>query len=199
MPPKKTAPPQITAAQLVTLASEQWKREVPDGYLPKICDSLNLLSDDEIWWRPNDPSNSVGNIVLHLCGNIRQWIVSGLGGAKDTRERDLEFSEKGPIARDKLVTQLRDTVREASAVVTRLSAADLVRRYNVQGFDVTGYEASIHVTTHFAYHAGQIIYVAKMKRAADLGFTKLPPLSAAKKQPAKQPKKRKGSAFPIHI
>jgi len=196
MPPKKSAAKEIPAKQLVALVSEQWKREVPGGYLPKICDSLKLLSDDEIWWRPNDPSNSVGNLVLHLCGNMRQWIISGLGGAKDVRKRDVEFSEKGPIPRDKLIAQLRETVREASAVVTRLSAADLVRSYSIQGYDVTGYEASIHVTTHFAYHAGQIIYVAKMKRAADLGFTKLPPLPAAKQQPAKQPR---GSAFPIDI
>lgn len=196
MPPKTTAPAKVSAARLVTLVSEQWKREVPDGYLPKICDSLALLSDEEIWWRPNDSSNSVGNLVLHLCGNIRQWIISGLGDAEFVRKRDLEFSEKGPIARDKLVAQLRDTVREASAVVARLSGADLVRSYSIQGYDVTGYEASIHVTTHFAYHAGQIIYVAKMKRAKDLGFTKLPPLPAAKKQ---RLKRRKGSAFPINI
>jgi uncharacterized damage-inducible protein DinB len=176
MPPKKSAPGKISAAQLVTLVSEQWKREVPEGYLPKICDSLELLSDGEIWWRPNDSSNSAGNLVLHLCGNIRQWIISGLGGAEFVRKRDLEFSEKGPIARDKLIAQLHDTVREASAVVARLSAADLVRRHSIQGYEVTGYEASIHVTTHFAYHAGQIIYVAKMKRAKDLGLTKLPPL-----------------------
>ena len=182
MPPKKSAAAKISAAQLVTLVSEQWKREVPDGYLPKICDSLELLSDEEIWWRPNGPSNSVGNVVLHLCGNIRQWIISGLGGAKDVRKRDLEFSEKRPIPRDKLIAQLRDTVREASAVVARLSAAGLVRRYSIQGFKVTGYEASIHVTTHFGYHAGQIIYVAKMKRAKDLGFTKLPPLPAKAKK-----------------
>jgi uncharacterized damage-inducible protein DinB len=196
MPSKKTAPAKTSAPQLVALVSEQWKREVPEGYLPKICDSLELLSDEEIWWRPNDSSNSVGNLVLHLCGNIRQWMISGLGGAKFVRVRDLEFSEKGPIARDKLVAQLREIVREASAIVMRLSAADLVRCYSIQGYDVTGYEASIHVTTHFAYHAGQIIYVAKMKRAADLGFTKLPAMPAAKKQP---PKQRKGSAFPIHI
>lgn len=176
MPSKKTAPAKGSAQELVAVVSEQWKREVPEGYLPKICETLDLLSDEEIWWRPNNSSNSVGNLILHLCGNIRQWIISGLGGVDFVRKRDLEFSEKGPIARDKLVAQLRDTVREASAVVSGLSATELVSHYSIQGYEVTGYEASIHVTTHFAYHAGQIIYVAKMKRAKDLGFTKLPPL-----------------------
>ena len=182
MPSKKTAPAKPSAPQLVALVAEQWKREVPEGYLPKICDSLDLLSDEEIWWRPNDSSNSVGNLILHLCGNIRQWIISGLGGADFVRKRDLEFSEKGPIAREKLIAQLRDTVREASAIVTRMSDAELVSRYDIQGYDVTGYEAGIHVASHFAYHAGQIIYVAKMKRAKDLGFTKLPPLAAKTKR-----------------
>lgn len=178
--PKKSAQKKISAGQLVTLVSDQWKREVPDGYLPKMCDSIELLSDDEVWWRANDASNSVGNLILHLCGNMRQWIVSGLGGAEDIRKRDLEFSEKGPIPRAELIEKLRATVREASKVIRGLSAEDLVREYSIQGFEVTGYEAAIHVTTHIAYHAGQIIYVAKMKREKDLGFTKLPPLPAKK-------------------
>ncbi|HEY6465014.1 MAG TPA: DUF1572 family protein [Candidatus Acidoferrales bacterium] len=178
---KNHAQKKISIEQLVTLVSDQWKREVPDGYLPKMCDSLELLSDDEIWWRANDASNSLGNLILHLCGNMRQWIVSGLGGAEDIRQRDLEFSEQGPIPRAELIEKLRAAVREASKVIHGLSARDLVKEYSIQGFRVTGYEAAIHVTTHIAYHAGQIIYVAKMKRGKDLGFTKLPALPAKKK------------------
>lgn len=103
-----------------------------------------------------------------------------MGGAKDIRQRDLEFSEKGPIPRAELNEKLRETVDAASKVIRGLSAGDLVREYSIQGFRVTGYEAAIHVTTHVAYHAGQIIYVAKMKRGKDLGFTKLPPLPGKK-------------------
>jgi len=179
--PRRSAQEKISAERLVTLVSGQWQREVPDGYVPKMCDSIELLSDEEIWWRANDASNSVGNLILHLCGNMRQWIISGLGGAEDTRQRDLEFSEKGPIPRAELVEKLRATVRDASNVVRRLTAKDLVKEHSIQGYRVTGYEVAIHVTTHIAYHAGQIIYVAKMKRARDLGFTKLPPLPARKK------------------
>lgn len=178
---KKPAQKKASADQLVALVSDQWEREVPDGYVPKMCDSIELLSDEEIWWRVNDASNSVGNLILHLCGNMRQWIISGLGGAEDIRRRDLEFSEKGPIPRAELIEKLRATVRDASNVIRRLTAKDLVREYSIQGYRVTGYEAAIHVTTHIAYHAGQIIYVAKMKRARDLGFTKLPLLPANKK------------------
>jgi uncharacterized damage-inducible protein DinB len=182
MPPKKSAKAKdnISSAQLTALVLDQWTREVPSGYLPRIVDSLALLSDEEIWWRANDASNSIGNLILHLCGNLRQWIVAGLGGAEDIRKRDLEFSEKGPIPRDTLIATIRGAVDEASRVIARLSSADLVKRHTIQGYGVTGYEAVIHVTTHVAYHAGQIVYVAKMKRAKDLGFTKLPPLPAKK-------------------
>ena len=178
--PTKTSARTKASGDLVALVVRQWSREVPEGHLPTISESLALLSDDEIWWRPNDASNSVGNLILHLCGNVRQWIVSGVGGAKFDRQRDLEFSEKGPIARETLLRNLRDTVRDASQVVARVSAADLLKEYSIQGYRVTGHEALTHVTTHFAYHAGQIIYVAKMKRAKDLGFTKLPALPAKK-------------------
>jgi uncharacterized damage-inducible protein DinB len=180
MPPRKSAKRKDPADSLVALVLDQWKREVPSGYLPKICDSLRLLSDEEIWWRANDASNSMGNLVLHLCGNLRQWIVAGLGGAEDIRKRDLEFSEKGPIARDVLIEKIEATVKESSRVIARLSASQLAGTFSIQGFSVTGYEAMIHVTTHLAYHAGQIIYFTKTRRAKDLGFTKLPPLPAKK-------------------
>lgn len=185
MPPKKSLPKEsaqkkLSPKQLVTLVSDQWKREVSGGYVPKMCDSLAVLSDEEIWWRANDASNSIGNLILHLCGNMRQWIISGLGGREDIRRRDLEFSERGPIPRTELMEKLRTTVGEASKVMGGLSAKDLVKNYRIQGYRLTGYEAALHVITHVAYHAGQIFYVTKMKRAKDLGFTKLPPLPANK-------------------
>jgi hypothetical protein len=112
---------------------------------------------------------------------MRQWIIAGLGGAEDIRKRDLEFSEKGPIPRAELVEKLEGVVKEATRVIMRLSSVDLLKRYNIQGFKVIGYEALIHVTTHVAYHSGQVVYVAKMKRAKDLGFTKLPAMPAKNK------------------
>src|SRR5262249_25290922 len=92
-----------------TLA-EMFRREVRGGfkkYLPRIASCLELLSEDEIWWRPNAASNAAGNIVLHLCGNVRQWIISGVGGARDVRERDREFAEQGPIPRQALIARLK--------------------------------------------------------------------------------------------
>lgn len=179
---KSSATKRTSATANALLAESQ--RTLLREYLPRIEKCLGQLSDDEIWWRPNAESNSAGNLVLHLCGNVRQWIVSGLGGAEDIRERDLEFAEQGPMPREALVAQLRRTVREACSVISRLSDDSLARKYSIQGYHVTGVYAVVHVTEHFGYHAGQIIYITKLKRAEDLNFTRLPAV------------KRKGSGRP---
>jgi uncharacterized damage-inducible protein DinB len=142
--------------------------------LPRIVKCLRQLSEEEIWWRPNSASNSAGNLVLHLCGNVRQWIISGLGGVEDMRERDREFAERGPIPRRLLVTLLRGTTRDACRVLARLSDDSLSRKHEIQGYRVTGLDATFHVAEHFGYHTGQIIYITKLKRAQDLRFTRLP-------------------------
>jgi uncharacterized damage-inducible protein DinB len=145
-------------------------------YLSRILHCLEELSDEDIWWRPNDDSNSAGNLVLHLSGNVRQWIISGLGGAADLRKRDLEFSERGPVPRRELVTRLRTTVNEARRVLKKLTPEALARNYTIQGFHVTGLEAVSHVYEHFSHHAGQIIFITKMRKGQDLRLTKLPAL-----------------------
>ena len=164
--------------ELAAICVRQWRSRLEERFLPRFLDCLEQLSDEEIWWRPNEASNSAGNLVLHLCGNMRQWIISGLGGAKDIRERDKEFSERGPIGRSALSEQLRQTVEESCAVLGRLKPGDLTRSYRIQAFDVTGYEAASQVTEHVSYHLGQIIYLTKLKRARDLGFTRLPSASS---------------------
>lgn len=163
---------------LAAICLRQWQSRLEGQFLTALRDCLEQLSEEEIWWRPNEASNSGGNLVLHLCGNMRQWIVSGLGGAADIRERDKEFSERGPIARSALSEKFRETAKECCAVLERLKPGDLTRNYRIQGFDVTGYEAAAQVIQHIAYHLGQIIYLTKLKRAKDLGFTRLPTSSS---------------------
>lgn len=150
-------------------------------YLPRIEKCLAQLSEDEIWWRPNPVSNSAGNLVLHLCGNIRQWIISGLGGTEDIRERDQEFAEQGPVPRAQLIDLLRRTVREACRILARLPDAALTKRYTIQGYTVSGLYAVFQVAEHFSHHAGQIIYLTKLKRGEDLNFTHLPPVRKARR------------------
>lgn len=141
------------------------------------------MSEDEIWWRPNRASNSVGNLVLHLQGNVRQWIIGGLGGQADQRDRDREFSETGPLPRRVLLASFRKTIKEVDQVLTSMRAPALARKYSIQGYDVTGLEVLCHVAEHFALHAGQIMYVTKLKCGQDLKFTRLPkPKNAAKRK-----------------
>jgi uncharacterized damage-inducible protein DinB len=143
-------------------------------YLPRIERCLKQLSPGQIWWRPNDACNSVGNLVLHLSGNVRQWIISGLGGRRDTRQRDLEFSERGPLPREKLARRLRSAVTGACRMMGGLSPEDLGHVHTIQKFQVTGFEAVFHVAEHFSHHAGQIILMTKMLTGTDLNFTRLP-------------------------
>ncbi len=158
-------------------------------FLPQIIKSLESLPDQDIWWRPNPASNSVGNLVLHLSGNVRQWIISGIGGAADIRTRDKEFSEQGPLPRQGLVALLRSTVNDACRVLARTPADSLTQAFSRQGFQTTRHAAVTRVVEHFAYHTGQIVYVTKLKTARDLHFTHLPkekPSRAAKPAPPKR-------------
>jgi len=159
----------VIAQLFLAVACKSLRRD-----LPHITDCLQLLAVEEIWWRPNAASNSAGNLSLHLCGNVRQWIVSGLGGVPDVRMRDREFSERGPVGRRVLIARLRKTVGEARRALQRLSPAALTREYTIQGFRVTGISAVSDVVAHFSHHTGQIIYLTKLKRARDLRFNRLP-------------------------
>jgi uncharacterized damage-inducible protein DinB len=178
----------------------QAQHSLRDHHLPRITRCLTLLPEKEIWWRPHRTSNSVGNLVLHLCGNVRQWIVSGVGGAPDRRQRDQEFAERGPIPKRRLIAQLTRTVNEACRVLQKASAAGLAKPRLIQGYRVTGFEAIAHVTEHFAHHSGQIILITKMRLRRDLGFTRLPvekPESAqAENSPPSKGQVRKGAAAP---
>jgi Protein of unknown function (DUF1572) len=158
-------------------------RSVLNKYLPRIVQCLELLSEEDIWWRPNAASNAAGNIVLHLCGNVRQWIISGLSRVRDVRERDKEFSERGPIPRHALIARLNDTVAEACQIIETVSAGTLLREFDIQGYHVTGLFAVLSVCEHFAYHSGQIIYLTKLKRGEDLHFTQLPSYKPAEPGP----------------
>jgi uncharacterized damage-inducible protein DinB len=141
-----------------------------EDFLPKIERCVALLSDEQIWWRPNEESNSIGNLVLHLSGNVRQWIVCGLGPANDARDRDSEFAQREIISRDDLLDLLRQTIGEVDATLAGYDADNLLERKKIQGFDVTALEAILHVVEHFSMHTGQIILLTKQLTAQDMHF-----------------------------
>ncbi len=136
----------------------------------RIQDCLGRLSAEQIWARASDHQNAVGNLVLHLCGNVRQWIISGLGGAPEVRQRPEEFAARGGPTGSELAARLEATVREAVAIIRALTPERLLERVVIQGYDVTKLEAVLHVLEHFAQHTGQIIYATKLLTGADLGY-----------------------------
>ena len=139
-------------------------------YLPKIERCLEGLTDEQVWWRANDQSNSVGNLLLHLEGNARQWVVAGLGGAPDRREREREFAGRAGVPRDRLLSSLRATLEEADGVLARLDPAALLEARRIQGLEVTALAAVFHVVEHFSMHTGQIILLTKQLTGGGLAF-----------------------------
>jgi uncharacterized damage-inducible protein DinB len=142
-------------------------------YLPKIESCLDVLSDDDIWWRAHETNNSIGNLMLHLAGNIRQWIVRHLGEKEFERDRDKEFAERSHISRGELLARLRSAIMEADAVLESFSEKKLLHQYAIQKYTVTGLEAVLHVTEHCSYHTGQIVYITKLRTGKDLKFYNL--------------------------
>ncbi len=142
-------------------------------YLPKIQAALEQLDEADLWWRPNPASNAIGNLLLHLAGNIRQWIVGGVGGMPDRRDRPAEFAATGHRSREELLRILTDAVLEADAVLARTDPASLHELRAIQGRECTVLAAIYHVVEHFGMHTGQILYIAKLRSGKDLEFYKL--------------------------
>jgi len=139
-------------------------------YLPKIARCLEKLTDEQVWWRPNAESNSIGNLLLHIAGNARQWIVCGLGGEMDKRERQTEFDQRSVIPRDQLLARLKTTFADVDNVLARFDPARLLDSYPIQGTEATALAAIFHVTEHISMHTGQIILLTKMLANIDLVF-----------------------------
>ncbi|MEP6714239.1 MAG: DUF1572 family protein [Terriglobia bacterium] len=132
----------------------------------EVC--LGKLTDDQIWARGHETENAVGNLILHLAGNVRQWIVSGLGGAADTRVREVEFATRSGIPAAELASLLKQVVDEGAAVIEGMTAERLTHVYDIQGRTPTGVDAVLNVVEHFGQHTGQIIYATKYLTGEDL-------------------------------
>lgn len=141
-----------------------------EDYLPRIRRCVQGLSEEDLWWRPNEASNSVGNLILHLAGNVRQWVVSGIGGAPDRRRRDEEFSREGGLTGPELLAHLDEVLDEVEGVLSRLEPPKLLETRVIQGMSVSVLDALYHVVEHFSTHTGQITYLVKLRTGRDLGF-----------------------------
>jgi len=139
-------------------------------YLERIEVCLGRLSDDQIWLRGHENENSVGNLCLHLTGNVRQWMNCGIGGEEDHRQRDAEFAAAGGHDKEELQGDLRATVEQACVLIQSLTPARLEEHVTIQNYRVTVLEAVYHVVEHFSHHAGQILFATKAMSGEHLGF-----------------------------
>ena len=150
-----------------------------EDYLPRIRLCLGQLSVTDVWWRANPASNSIGNLVLHLAGNARQWIVAGVGGGRDIRERPQEFAaESGDVAA--LTARLDAAMQEVEEALARVTPDQLGEPRRIQGIDTTVMAAIYHVVEHFSTHTGQIVLLAKLRLGRDLGFWEIGPDGTAR-------------------
>ncbi len=140
----------------------------------KIRHCLRQLSDGQLWWREKDEMNSIANLILHLCGNVRQWVVSGVGGEADTRDRPQEFAERDGLTAAELLERLERVVVEAGETIKRASPEELLRRRMVQGFDVTGMQAIIDSVAHFRGHTQEIVHLTRIQLGDDYQYDFVP-------------------------
>jgi len=155
---------------IATAFLERSRHYLTFEYPTKIRRCLDELPADALWRRSDEHSNSVGNLLLHLAGNVRQWIVSSVGGAPDARRRSEEFAACDGADAEVLFAALRATLADADAVIASLTPAQLLERRTIQGREVTVLDAVYHVVEHFALHTGQIILLTKRHAPGRIRF-----------------------------
>ena len=146
------------------------KRRILEESIPRCIQCIGELTDVEIWYRPNGNVVSVGNLILHLCGNARQWIFSGIFDQPDVRQRQQEFDTQGPLDRSFLLDKLTVLSRDLEHAIDTLTVDQLTKVKDVQGFEESVIGILIHVVEHFSYHTGQIVYYTKATKDIDTGF-----------------------------
>ena len=134
----------------------------------RIC--LDGIEESDFWYRSNNATNSIGNLLLHLSGNMTQYVISGLGGKPDMRDRDAEFSTQANGSKEAVWMQFKKVLDDSKAVISGATAEQLLTHRQVQGFDLSGLGMALHAVEHLSYHTGQIAYIVKSIQGKDLGF-----------------------------
>ena len=148
------------------------RKKLMDLYWPRLKECVAPLTDEQVWWRPNEASNSIGNLILHLNGNVGQWLVASFNKDEDKRDRPSEFAAKEGSTAAELLDRLGATLDQASAVLDRITVDELLAPYEIQGYHVRGLDAVYQVVEHFGLHYGQMVYITKLLSGKDLGFHK---------------------------
>lgn len=146
---------------LARLFTDDAVRRFREEYLPRLEEAVRTLPTEKLWWRPHEDVTSVGNLLLHLEGNVRQWFLGGLAGGSQERARLAEFRAREGDDAASLLARLRATVEESYPVLEALDAEALAGTVTIQGFETTRLAAVSHVIEHFGWHVGQIVWIAK--------------------------------------
>jgi len=160
-----TSTPDNVAAAFLEEASHQLQASVK-----KIKHCLDQLNAEQIWWRPTPSQNSIANLILHVCGNVGQWIVSGVGEESDTRDRPAEFSARGGATKADLLERLDETVDKASRAIQVATSERLQAGLRIQGFETNGLAAIFHSVSHFQGHTQEIICLTRWQKGDDYQF-----------------------------
>lgn len=148
---------------------EECIRRIDESSL-KINACLDKLTPEQLWYRPNSASNAVGNLILHLSGNLTQYIISTLHDKPDQRERSKEFSSTIIISNNELASKFKTVISQVTNIINILTTTQLEKSYEVQCYKETGVGILVHVTEHLSYHTGQIVYITKMITAENMKF-----------------------------
>ncbi|NRB62421.1 MAG: DUF1572 family protein [Saprospiraceae bacterium] len=154
----------------VTNLIAEVRRRLFEESFNRIRQCLSTLTEEQIWVRPNEVSNSVGHLVLHICGNTTQWLISGLGDMPDHRNRSTEFDPNQNETKKVLLDKIDWVEQQVNPILTKISAANLIQIYNVQVFQESGMSMLIHVTEHTSYHTGQITYLTKLMTGQETNY-----------------------------
>jgi hypothetical protein len=176
----------MTADELAAVVGTAAAHEL-ESALNRIKNCLTQLNDEQVWRRSQASLNSIGNLVLHLCGNLRQWIVSGLASASDVRNRPAEFAERGPIPKEELMRSHEGVVQEAKRILAAVDARQLAGVRRLQGFDVTGVAAIFDSVPQFRGHTQEIVHMTRLQLgdAYTFAWTPATPEQGAPEQGAK--------------
>jgi hypothetical protein len=145
------------------------------GALKKIEHCFEQLTDEDLSWRQFESHNSIQTVILHLCGNLRQWIIHGVGGEPDVRNRPLEFADRQNRPKAELLAMLRETVRQCDNVLAACPASRLLETRRIQGFETTVLSAIFDTVSHFVGHQHQIVYITRLRLGDAYRFQWTPP------------------------
>jgi hypothetical protein len=153
---------------LSTVALNAMRKRMTEILPNQITKCVEELSDDQLWWRANDESNSAGNLILHLSGSITHYFCRGIGGFDYKRDRPAEFSERGPITREALLSIFNETIKMVSATFDSFDPSRLLDAGEEPSYYPTIFDQIYGVSVHLAVHAGQIVYITKLLKTGSV-------------------------------